>query len=212
MPPETIIGYNKPYHFINKTVWVTSNTTIFLKTDDKPMCACGVNNTQYRIDNGKWKMYSQPFRVTGECVHIIQYYSIDNLNNKEKTKSQIVYVDNTPPETTLEIKGSHVGDPFTSKPFFVTTNTHFLLHSKDNQSECNVGARNIYYRIWNIYSGWSNWSIYQDGPFSTPGFTLKEECLHYIEYYSDDYLGNKETVHNISCYVDNTPPTTIGYG
>ena len=105
-----------------------------------------------------------------------------------------------------------MGNPFTSKPFFVTTHTHFLLYSKDNQSECNVGARNIYYRIWNTNSGWSNWMIYQNGPFSTPGFTLKEECLHYIEYYSDDYLGNKETVQNISCYVDNTPPTTIGYG
>jgi len=211
---KTIKTVGEPKYGSNDE-WITSKTRFNLTVIPT---STYVNKTYYRIwYKGRWTPwmeYNGNFTLSGECKHYLEYYSTDYAGNQENIHNQTHFVDDTPPKTAILVGEPHVGDPGTGKPFFVTTHTPFNLSSEDG-GECLVGVKDIYYRVWNIYTGWSNWTIYHTdiaSPDIVPGFTLHEDCLHYIEYYAEDYLGNKEDVHNISCYVDDTPPITIGYG
>ena len=60
----------------------------------------GVKATFYKIDTGDFETYTGPFTIP-EGTHTVFYYSEDNADNKETTKSQQYTVDTTPP--TVEI-------------------------------------------------------------------------------------------------------------
>ncbi|MCD6572863.1 MAG: hypothetical protein J7K95_02060 [Thermoplasmata archaeon] len=62
-----------------------------------------------------------------------------------------------------------------------------------------VGVKATYYRIW--HNGeWTPWQEF------TENITFEEEGKYYVEWYSEDYLGNKEDVINHTIYVDVSPP------
>lgn len=80
--------------------WISSSTEFsFIVTDS----GSGVNATYYRIwFNGSWYnwiVYTGPFTLSGEGMHYLEYYSVDNAGNIEATHNQTHYVDDTPPET-----------------------------------------------------------------------------------------------------------------
>lgn len=58
--------------------------TIILTVTDS---GSSVSKTYYRIGEGEWKEYTGPFNITEPGTYTIYYYSIDNLGNKEETKS-----------------------------------------------------------------------------------------------------------------------------
>ncbi|MBF8187025.1 S8 family serine peptidase [Nonomuraea sp. K274] len=47
----------------------------------------GVTGTQYRLDGGKWKTYSEPFRVLRKGEHTLAFRSADANGNQEKIRS-----------------------------------------------------------------------------------------------------------------------------
>ncbi|MFH1257227.1 MAG: hypothetical protein V1494_08130 [Candidatus Diapherotrites archaeon] len=54
-----------------------------------------------------WQTYEgEPFTIGEESCHLIEYYSVDNVDKTEKTKKQCVFVDNQPPTPVKT-----VGDP-----------------------------------------------------------------------------------------------------
>lgn len=60
------------------------------------------NSLPWNIVSGNSTIFNKP----GESCHVIEYYSVDKLNNTEDLKWQCVFVDNSPPVTTKV-----VGDP-----------------------------------------------------------------------------------------------------
>jgi hypothetical protein len=52
---------------------------------------------EYKINGGEVKAYESPFSIPDEGIHVITYYSIDKIGNKEDEKTYKVIVDNTPP-------------------------------------------------------------------------------------------------------------------
>ena len=69
----------------------------------------------------------------------------------------------------------------------------------------------VYRTWWNVTKTWTPWSI---GPCnSSVTLYFNEECMHYLEFYAIDDAGNNESqpnwinLHNITLYVDLTPPT-----
>ena len=52
-------------------------------TDD----ASGVNYTMYKLDDGNWTMYAQPFKVHKWGSYILYYYSVDTVGNFEEIKN-----------------------------------------------------------------------------------------------------------------------------
>ena len=237
-PPTTTKAYGVPFYTDGVDDWITTATPITLTAVDEGLCADGVMEIRYNYGDG-WMVApgdAVTFIIPDECTHLIEYYSVDNVGNTETTKSQIVNVDDTPPTSNISYSQPYFNDwesilndnaitPDDALykidpediPLFVTTDTHFQLTAED-KGKCPVGVVDIFYRTWNLYDGWSDWTVYKeekDNPYEThkKGFTLNYEGLHYIEYYAEDLLGNTEkTIHKLSCMVDDTPPRTVGYG
>ncbi|HEC75711.1 MAG TPA: hypothetical protein ENI33_00425 [Thermoplasmatales archaeon] len=89
IPPETQIKIE------GEEKWITSSDIISIKGTDK---GCGVYATYYRIDNEKWNIVTGDIRIKEEGKHLLEFYSVDNLNNREETKRIEIYIDNSPPE------------------------------------------------------------------------------------------------------------------
>ncbi|MHA1289869.1 MAG: hypothetical protein ACTSPB_21015, partial [Candidatus Thorarchaeota archaeon] len=126
-PPETTKSFGTPTYGPDN-VWVNLSTAITLSATDPKDNASGVNATYYRIwyDRGwhpnaiddsyggnnnianyngtLYYVYHNetvdfgPIYFTEECVHYIEFFSVDNASNEENHTIQAHYVDNTPPE------------------------------------------------------------------------------------------------------------------
>ncbi len=118
-PPETTKEYGVPFYEEDGKEWITSNTPITLTAEDIGPHKTGIAETHFRITQvnnnycdpeneefvcgnaegtGAWMTYFEAFSVSEQSCHLIEYYSVDNVNKTETTKKQCVYVDNTPPE------------------------------------------------------------------------------------------------------------------
>ena len=225
-PPRTTIDFGPPSYKTEGETWISSSTPIYLSSSDYPICTdeidkinhqvsggCGVNKTFYRVYKEgekppEFSAYTGPFSIDEGRTHIIEFHSIDNLGNIERVRTKVVKVDNSPPETNLTIGDPHV---YKGNSLFVTSHTPFKFTSNDT-GECAVGVKNIWYRVWSIQTGWSDWMIYNPIISTTEGIPIIDgEGLHYVEYYSTDLVDNAESIHNLTCYTDNTPPKSMAH-
>lgn len=82
--------------------WYVTDT-IYLNATDTD----GIKYTNYSIDGGIWNSNSgsdvilKTPVILSDGIHSIQYYSVDNLNGIEFTKTQTVKIDKTPPQITI---------------------------------------------------------------------------------------------------------------
>jgi len=177
-PPETTISLDGPSY----EEWISPNTQIALISHDG---GSGTMVTKYRIDNGPEKDYTEPFTLSNG-MHIIHYYSIDNMGNKESEHTATLYVDANSPDSQISFNGKYVS----GKTTWITKDTSIVLNAND----VGCGLKAIYYRIdggdWNEYS--------------TP-ITLNNG-IHKIEYYGMDNVENKESVKTINVGIDTAPP------
>ena len=57
----------------------------------------------YKVDSAEEVKYTGPFSITDEGTHLVQYYSVDKMGNKEAVKNINVIVDKTAPEVIVTI-------------------------------------------------------------------------------------------------------------
>lgn len=55
----------------------------------------GIDYTKYRIDGSSWITYTAPFTISGDGSHIIEFYSVDKVGNKEPYRSCSFRIDQT---------------------------------------------------------------------------------------------------------------------
>ncbi|MFQ6106374.1 MAG: OmpL47-type beta-barrel domain-containing protein [Thermoplasmata archaeon] len=182
-------------------VWVTSNTQFEMLSPDDGSPPVGTNYSLYRVWNGEWSpwlSYSSPFSVgQSEGYTHVEYYAVDLVSNKESLVNETFIVDNTPPITSMQVIGpnyTHVSN------IWVNSSTSIKLVATDD-GIVPVGVNSTFFRIWA-----GSWTPWQD--YSSP-FSLDAEGLNYVEFWSEDLLGNREASHNATVIVDNTPPTTM---
>ncbi|UCD13659.1 MAG: hypothetical protein JSW60_08895, partial [Thermoplasmatales archaeon] len=99
-PPRTYI-YFTPDYPNGKNGWYVSNVRVTFWAYDN---SC-VYATYCRINGGEWKTYHDwpaVFVISEDGEHMIEFYSIDNVGNKEDIKTSYRNIDKTPPETSLE--------------------------------------------------------------------------------------------------------------
>jgi hypothetical protein len=93
VPPTTtiqIIGLH------GDNSWYRSSITTTLTAVDE---SSGVLRIMYSLDGGvTWSRYVEPIRFDADGRHVIHYYGIDNLGNREDEKSLSLSIDKTPPE------------------------------------------------------------------------------------------------------------------
>jgi len=96
-PPVTTISFDPPTP-TGKNGWYADDVEIILEaTDDMS----GVNATYYRLNEGEWETYVEPFTIESDDNYVIEYYSVDNAGNVEDVKSVEFKIDQTPPEIDL---------------------------------------------------------------------------------------------------------------
>lgn len=139
----------------------------------------------YRLNNGEWQNYKDnplEFREDGE--YQMDYYSVDILGNVEPTQSVIFLVDNKAPMTRV-VYPSY--EEKSSRIRYVAGTIELKLEAKDNVS----GVDKSYYRFLCQLEGSKQFQTYQDSISLESGM---KECgkSFYLEYYSEDRLGNRE--------------------
>ena len=120
---------------------ISTNTNIYLESHDS---LSGVKQIYYRFDSSSWVVYQPqtklPLANLSDGHHKLQFYAVDNVNNKEPFQSFTFYLDKTAPITIADV----LGDKFivNGKVFF-SGRTKLKLTSVDNKS----GVKDVFYSI-----------------------------------------------------------------
>jgi hypothetical protein len=181
-PPQTWIKYGSPQFFKNGELFISKKTKVILNSKDSES---GVKNTLYSIDSEAMKDYNS-FVVENEGKHVINFYSIDNVNNVHDERKSKCHVDNTPPEIfhnfSIEPSGTKnkKGENLNIYPNY----TRLYLGATDEK----VGTDKILYSIGDgklvPYSSGSSLDISELNTF------LKNK-LYEVNIQAIDKLGNK---------------------
>jgi len=172
---------------IGEEGWFVSDVTVTLSAED---AMSGVNYTVYKVDNGIWTIYTEPFVVTNDGNHTLYYYSVDLAGNTEITKEVEFKIehDTTPPVTTHEFDGD-IGD----NDWFVSDVTVTLTAVDDS-----AGVDYTKYKLDDDIE----WTEYEEA------FVVTEDGNHTIMYYSVDKVENKEEDKGPFAFkIDQTVPT-----
>lgn len=91
------------------------------------------DSIMYKIDEGEEQKYTEPFTLSEEGNHVIYYYSVDKMGNKESMKSINVILDKTAPETLVTINApfSKNGETLYAAENFTY---NYTISAKDNIS------------------------------------------------------------------------------
>jgi hypothetical protein len=164
--------------------WWKSNVGVTLSASDEHS---GVDYTKYRIDGGAWNT-GNTFTVSGNGIHTVEYYSVDNAGNEEEHHSVVIKIETTttPPTTTHSLSGTM------GENGWYVSNVVVTLTATDDVS-------GVDYTKYRIDSG--SWQTY-----SAP-FTVSTNGEHTVDYYSVDNVGNEESQKSVSFKIDKTPPT-----
>jgi hypothetical protein len=169
-----------------------------------------------------WTLYTEHFHKTPESCHIIEYYSIDNVDKVEDIKWQCVFVDDTAP-TLLE---KQVGEPKVEKDgkIYISGETDITMRCED-QGPHPVNDVSLWYRyrISDDCATWGDWLTdgcegdVVDGWCDPTGngqvvektINFPQDSCHELEYYCEDALGNEATHEFEIDVVDNQPPVIV---
>ncbi len=140
--------------------------------------ALGVKQSYYQIDSSKAILYENPIKTStiSEGEHTIKWYSIDEVDNIEATKSFTFYVDKTPPMVFEEIVGNTyiiAGKEFSSG------RSQLRIASVDNKS----GVKEIKYSL--------NSSPFKD--YDRPVYLSDIIGTASVKSFAVDNVGNQST-------------------
>ncbi|WP_100333216.1 fibronectin type III domain-containing protein [Bacillus alkalisoli] len=140
----------------------------------------GVANTFYSINDAGF-VAGTTFTVESEGVHNIAYYSVDKVGNKENIKTFKVKIDKTLPTTTSNMNQDWL-------------NTAFVVELVP--TDASSGIAKTYYAINN------------ENFIEGTSFTLSEDGIYEVKYYSVDHAGNVEEIKMELVKIDKTAPVT----
>jgi len=217
--------------------WITSQTQITLSpVDGGEICASGVAHTYWRntllgsndacnnpsicqetTGSGDWHTYTVPFTKPEESCHLIEYYSVDALNNTETVKKQCVFVDNSAP-VSQKVLGTpkHACNateqsmyyPDMAAPTdgcnFITQQTSITINCADQQPHP-VGGETIKYKYYLLGSEPETWTTVAGTQASV---TSHEDSAHVLKWQCVDALGNTEALHSEYDIVDTAAPVS----
>jgi hypothetical protein len=192
-PPVTTVGFQGPFAIVGPTSWITPATSLWLNATDSES---GVRETLYRYRVGAvWSTWSSaPIPLAppvGSGPFVLEYFSLDNLNQSESVSSSSLAVDGVPPVSVLT-----AGPPASGG--WVTSAALISIGASD--AGVGVGPAATRYRTWH------NGSYSPYAAYTTPFRLLQGEGTYLVEYESQDLLGNREATRSVRFDVDDTPP------
>ncbi len=189
IPPTTAISIDGKQYESGATVYSAEPFKVTLSVLDR---GAGIKSTEYKLDEGQWTPY-QSFSVSAEGTHLIEFRSLDKLDNLEPARFSKLIIDRTPPTTHLII-----GEPKKTEQdnVIINDNTVISLSANDPLS----GVASSEYRI----SGSS------ERKGSEP-FSIMSSGEYQIHYWSIDKVGNreKEKIARVKVDIPNTLATPL---
>jgi hypothetical protein len=203
--------------------WVDTDSRIKLEaTDANGPHDSGVDETYYRITQvidrycesaasgcsnaqgtGDFIPYDGEFAVPESC-HLIEYYSVDNVNKVEDAEKQCVFSDHTAPSVSV-----NVGEPKLSCAdcdYWITQDTEVKLNCVQEGPHPSP-LDTLSWRIKVDDGLWGEWLTTAAG---VEGYdktiTFGEDSRHYIEYKCNDSVGKESQVYSKNYRVDSTAP------
>jgi hypothetical protein len=148
---------------------ITPLTLIQFNAEDE---GCGLDRIEYRIDDGEWLPYEQPFALPSGIynIYVAAYDRLGNIGGKH----YVIQVGGGEPTTTIHV----LPDEPNGNNGWYTTSVKITLEAYDEAS----GVTSTFYRI-----DGKEWIKY-DEPFEVG------EGVHKIEYYSIDNAGLAEKI------------------
>jgi outer membrane protein assembly factor BamB len=162
--------------------WYQGAVSVSLNASDN---LSGVANTFYRLDGGSAQTYNNPFSISSDGVHTLEFWSVDVAGNSETHQTQTVGIDATGPVTQASVSGTvGMNDWYRSA-------VQVSLSASDNLS----GVQNSNYRVdggaVQTYSG---------------AFVLASAGQHTVDYWSVDNANNVEVTHSLVVKIDMSAP------
>ncbi len=169
---------------------LSAQSRIELKASDN---LAGTAAIYYYFDENKEKKYtrvisSSDFRKLSEGKHVLHYYSIDNVGNKEHVKSVNISLDHTPPEVNLIVIGPQRK---TTNTIYISKNSILRIDANETKTELDK----IKYSIGGIRN--KEYSNKIDFPKTNGNYLLSYHAVDKVEN------TNKKS---INIYVDNLVP------
>jgi len=93
--PNTTVELNGT---LGENEWYISNVTVSFEVNET---TSGLNATYYRIDGGNWTVYEEPFVISSEGVHLLEFYSEDIAGNVEDIKNATIKIDKSKPSVEI---------------------------------------------------------------------------------------------------------------
>jgi hypothetical protein len=212
--PVTSLVYGAPFVGSDGYAkWITSNTDVALSATDYFGFDhdSGVNFTKYRVTlmdgdgacesahsgcseysgNGSWTTVTEDvtFNIPETSCHLIEYYSVDMVEKTEVLNKDCVFVDNEAPEVVKNIDGNKIlmDENCTDDvcDYWITQDVQISLDCADVMPHP-VGDVTLFWR-WGLDGTNPLWNNESDGAMS---LSPEEDCLHKLEWYCADALGN----------------------
>ncbi len=173
---------------------ISTNSSIYLTVSDT---LSGIAKIFYKFDKESYRNYvggNIPFQYLADGDHVLTYYAVDNVTNKEAEKSMKFYLDKTAPIMSADV----LGDKFiVGEKVYFSGRTKLKLTAVDNKS----GIKEVMYSVDN-----EPFIKYQD-PFYLPN----RSGVHNVRFYANDNTSNNakdDFQHSIGMiYVDLTGPS-----
>lgn len=191
-PPTTSrYFYMKPYVDHSSRTFTTTISAIMLEASDPRSSdaeTSGVDKTFFSIDaDTPTTPYVKPITLS-EGTHTLRYRSVDRTGNLEAIQSLQIFVDGTPPVSSLKVEGS----TFSTSNETLTTDTHarIVLSAVDHVSS-------------GVTSGVSRILVYVDDalPFESKGPFTIPQGVHKMTYFAIDNVENTEAPHNLKAFI-----------
>ncbi len=198
-PPETDLSIGSPRY--PQTPFdgtnITSATQLTLSGADKPDTHnSSLSLTWYIIDGDYYVGTSFDLSAYGEGSHIVNWGSIDNVDNNETGNSITVWVDDSAPVTQLAIGTPRYPITF-DDGCNVTYATIFTLSGVEKPDAHNSGISITWHTIDGDYSEGTSFDLSAYG-----------EGIHTITWGSLDNLNHNENGNSLTVWVDDSAPVT----
>ena len=201
--PHTEKSVGDPKHACEgqeKCDWyVTQDTEITLECTDLGDHPVDNVKIYYKIDwkelledewtEGQWTEDSNhvTIKYNEDSYHRLSWYCVDALGNSEQERQEIDIVDTQKPTIT-----KRVGDPKIegtgNVDWWITQDTHIYLDCQDSIPHP-VNDVTLYWRDYLDGKTPGQWNVETDG---SADIKKNEDCLHVLEWYCVDALGNSE--------------------
>jgi sialidase-1 len=79
--------------------WYATDVSVTLSVYDD---LSGVARTEYRLNDGDWKLYEGVINIASEGTNVLDYRSFDRAGNIENHRNLILRIDKTAPEVTVK--------------------------------------------------------------------------------------------------------------